>query len=212
MTEIDAAVEPEAEIVLLRHGATEWSAAGKHTGRTDIPLTSEGEQQAKTAAAKLAGFHFGLALTSPLSRASRTAELAGLTDVQVEPDLQEWDYGGYEGLTTEEIREQKPGWLLWRDGIIDGPRGNGETAADVGTRADRVISRVISVLEPTSGQGRDVVVVSHGHMLRVFAARWLGLAAAAGAYFALDTASISVLGFEHGERVIRLWNETPDER
>lgn len=206
MTEIDA------EIVLLRHGSTEWSAVGKHTGRTDIPLTTEGEQQAKGAAAELVGFHFGVALASPLARASRTAELAGLADVELEPNLMEWDYGGYEGLTTAQIREQKPGWLLWRDGVVVGPSGNGETAADVGSRADQVIARIMPVLESQSGQRRDVVLVSHGHLLRVLAARWLGLSPTAGGYFALDTASISVLGFEHGQRVIRRWNETPDER
>jgi len=204
--------EIAAEIVLLRHGSTEWSAAGKHTGRTDIPLTIEGEQQAKVAATKLAGFHFGVALASPLARASRTAELAGLADVELEPNLMEWDYGGYEGLTTAQIREQKPGWLLWRDGVVVGPSGNGETAADVGSRADQVIARIMPVLESQSGQRRDVVLVSHGHLLRVLAARWLGLSPTAGGYFALDTASISVLGFEHGQRVIRRWNETPDER
>lgn len=200
--------EIDARVVLLRHGATAWSAAGRHTGRTDVPLTDDGEQQATAARTKLADFRFGLELVSPLSRAARTAELAGLTEAEPEPDLQEWDYGGYEGLTTAQIREQKPGWLLWRDGVVAGPSGNGETAADVATRVDRVIARIVPVLE----QGSDVALVSHGHLSRVVAARWLGLAPQAGAFFALDTASISVLGFEHGERVIRHWNETPDQR
>lgn len=203
MTEIN-----DARIVLLRHGTTEWSAAGKHTGRTDIPLTPDGEKQAEQAATRLTDFKFSLVLTSPLSRARTTAELAGLQGITNDPDLQEWDYGSYEGLTTAQIREQRPGWLLWRDGVLPGPTGNGEAAADVGERADRVIARI----EPALAQGGDVALVAHGHYLRVLAARWLRLPANAGGYFGLDTASISVLGFEHGERVIWHWNEIPDER
>lgn len=198
----------DARVVLLRHGTTEWSAAGKHTGRTDIPLTSDGEKQAEQAAARLADFNFSLVLSSPLIRARTTAELAGLQGISTDPDLQEWDYGGYEGLTTAQIREQHPGWSLWRDGVAPGPADNGETATAVGERADRIIARI----EPAVHLGEDVALVSHGHYLRVLAARWLGLLANAGGYFALDTASISVLGFEHGEPVIWHWNEIPEER
>jgi len=189
-----------AEVVLLRHGETEWSAAGKHTGRTDVALTADGEQQAKLARPKLASYHFGLVLSSPLLRAHRTAELVGLTGIVIDPDLQEWDYGKYEGLTTPQIRERRPGWLLWRDGVEAG-----ETCADVGARADRVIARI----GPTLENGDDVALVSHGHFLRTLAARWLGLPPSAGGYFALDTATVSVLGFEHSQPVIRHWNEEP---
>ncbi len=196
-----------AEVVLLRHGETRWSAERKHTGRTDVPLTEAGERQAKAATAKLSGRRFALVLSSPLVRAYRTAELAGLQPLEVDPDLSEWAYGGYEGLTTAQIREQRPGWLLWRDGVVPGERGECETARDVGLRADRIIARI----QPALARGGDVALVSHGHFLRVLAARWLGLEPTAGAHFALDTASVSMLGFEHGERVIRHWNETPDE-
>lgn len=193
----------DARIVLVRHGQTEWSASGKHTGRTDVPLTSDGEKQATVLGPVLRGYDFGLVLSSPLSRAYRTAELAGLTGIVIDPDLQEWDYGGYEGLTTAEIRERRPGWRLWRDGVIPGPDGGGETSAHIAARADRIVHRILPLVE----RGVDVALVSHGHFLRVSAARWLGLSASAGAYFALDTASISALGFERGERVIRWWNE-----
>jgi len=193
-----------AEIVLLRHGMTEWSESGRHTGRTDVPLTPEGERQAALVVPALARHRFGLALSSPLTRARRTAELAGIPDIVEDPDLQEWDYGGYEGMTTAQIRAVRPGWLLWRDGVIASPQGKGETADDVATRADRVIARA----EPVLARGENVALVSHGHFLRVLAARWLGLGPAAGGLFALDTASVSALGFEHGERVIRHWNET----
>ena len=195
----------DARVVLLRHGATEWSASGRHTGRTDVALTADGERQAKHVIRWLAHFEFGLVLSSPLVRARRTAELVGFAGVGIDPDLQEWDYGGDEGLTTAQIRARSPGWSLWRDGVTPGPHETGETALDVGLRADRVIARI----EPTLASGNDVALVSHGHFLRVLAARWLGLAPQAGAYFALDTASVSMLGFEHGERVIRHWNETP---
>ena len=191
--------------MLLRHGATEWSASGKHTGRTDVPLTSTGEHQAQLVAALIAGRTFALVLASPLRRAQETAQLAGLSHVETDADLVEWDYGGYEGLTTPQIRAILPGWSLWRDGVAAHTDGQpGETAANVGGRADRVIARVLPVL----GRG-DVALVSHGHFLRVLAARWLSLAPTGGALFALDTASVSVLGFEHGEHVIRQWNLLP---
>jgi broad specificity phosphatase PhoE len=188
-------------VLLLRHGATEWSVLGRHTGRTDIPLTADGDEQAR----RLTRRSIALVLVSPLQRARRTAELAGLTDVEIDPDLMEWDYGGYEGLTSTVIRESHSGWVLWRDGV---PAGNaehpGESLADVGMRVDRVIARALIGL----GSG-DVVLVAHGHVLRVLAARWLGLQPQAGSFFALDTASFSVLGFEHDLRVIKQWNLLP---
>jgi broad specificity phosphatase PhoE len=193
------------EVVLLRHGATEWSTSGRHTGRTDVPLTADGERQAALVRPRLRNLTIGLVLASPLQRARRTAELAGLSDIDIDPDLMEWDYGGYEGLTSEQIGERHSGWVLWRDGVVAGDRDHpGETAGDVGSRVDRVIARALIGL----GSG-DVVLVAHGHVLRVLAARWLGLGPEAGAYLALDTASFSALGFEHGLRVIRNWNVLP---
>jgi broad specificity phosphatase PhoE len=184
------------EVVLVRHGETEWSRTGKHTGRTDVPLTETGRRQAEAAGAALRGRHFALVLTSPLQRAAETCRLAGLADVAVpDDDLMEWDYGAYEGRTTPEIREERPGWTLWKGGVPDG-----ETGADVGARANRVIARVRAV-------DGDVALFAHGHILRVLTARWIGLDAADGCLFALDTATISVLGYERETAVIRLWNE-----
>ena len=197
--------QPPGELVLLRHGATEWSASGKHTGRTDVPLSSLGEEQATRVAGLIADRSFALVLASPLVRAQETAQLAGLSHIETDANLVEWDYGGYEGLTTAQIRAILPGWSLWRDGVPAHSDGQpGETAADVGLRADRVIARVLPVL----GRG-DVALVSHGHFLRVLAARWLSLAPTGGAMFALDTGSVSVLGFEHGAHVLRQWNLLP---
>jgi broad specificity phosphatase PhoE len=199
------AEQPAGELVLLRHGATEWSASGKHTGRTDVPLSSVGEQQAARVAGLIANRSFALVLASPLRRAQETARLAGLSNIETDANLVEWDYGGYEGLTTAQIRAMLPGWSLWRDGVPAHSDGQpGETAADVGGRADRVIARVLPVL----GRG-DVTLVSHGHFLRVLAARWLSLPPTDGALLALDTASVSVLSFEHGAHVIRHWNRNP---
>jgi broad specificity phosphatase PhoE len=197
-----------SELVLLRHGATDWSASGRHTGRTDVPLNEDGERQAELVGGSIRGRAFVLVLTSPLARARRTAELAGLHDLVVDDNLQEWDYGGYEGLTTAEIRQARPGWTLWLDSVTPHADGRpGETPADVGERADRVVARVLPVL-----QSGDVAVVSHGHFLRVLAARWLGLPAAQGALLALDTGSVSALGFEHAQPVVRLWNDQPSAR
>lgn len=197
--------QPVGELVLLRHGATEWSASGKHTGRTDVPLTLLGEQQAQRMSGLLADRSFVLVLASPLRRAQETAKLAGLQHVETDANLVEWDYGGYEGLTTTQIRALLPGWSLWRDGVPAGADGQpGESAADVGQRADRVLARVLPVL----GRG-DVALVSHGHFLRVLAARWLSLPPTGGALLALDTGSVSVLGFEHGAHVVRHWNLVP---
>ena len=189
------------EIVLVRHGETQWSASGRHTGRTDVALTAQGERQAKAVVPVIEGRDFALVLSSPLQRASRTAEIAGFPDAELDPDLQEWDYGAYEGLTTAEIRERRPGWFLWRDGVP-----GGETLHDVGDRADRVIARIRRSLEDG-----DVAVFAHGHLLRVLGARWVGLDPSCGAHLALDTATVSVLGFEHAEPVIRRWNQPPGQ-
>jgi len=160
------------DLILLRHGETEWSKSGRHTGRTDIPLTFDGEAAAVALAPILARREIVAAFSSPAQRAAWTAELAGLTDVKQDPDLWEWDYGGYEGLTTPQIREHRPGWYLWRDGVIPGNAEHpGESAQQVGERVDRVLARV----HPLLADG-DVALVAHGHVLRVLTARWLRLA------------------------------------
>jgi broad specificity phosphatase PhoE len=183
------------EIVLVRHGETEWSRDRKHTGRTDIALTETGRREAAMLREALAGRTFARVLSSPLSRALETCRLAGLGDqVELTDDLMEWDYGEYEGITTAEIRKGRPGWNLWRDGCP-----GGETAAAVGRRADRVI-------EPLSGGEGDVALFAHGHVLRVLTARWLGLGPEAGALFKLDTGTLSALGYERETRVITRWN------
>ncbi|MFF7242775.1 histidine phosphatase family protein [Embleya sp. NPDC008237] len=193
------------ELMLVRHGETEWSRSGRHTGLTDIPLTPDGEAQAKAVADLLAGRGFGLALISPLTRARHTAELAGITGGRLEPDLVEWDYGGYEGITTDEIRRTVPGWSLWRDGVIPGDAAHpGESVADVGRRVDRVLDRVRPVLE----RGEDAVLVAHGHLLRVLTARWLGLPPEDGRLFRLETARLSTLGYEREQPVLLGWNVT----
>jgi broad specificity phosphatase PhoE len=196
------------ELLLVRHGETEWTLSRRHTSYTDLPLTANGEDQARAVAGMLAQHSIALALTSPRRRATRTAELAGLRNAQVEPDLREWDYGGYEGLTTPEIRRRRPGWVLWTDGVAAGPGDHpGEGPVQVGLRADRVLARTGRVLRD-SPLGA-VVLVAHGHFLRVLAARWLGLAPAAGAMFRLGTGTVSALGTEHGRPVISTWNATP---
>ncbi len=190
------------ELILVRHGETEWSKAGRHTGRTDVPLTAAGEVRAAGLAPALARRKIGAAFTSPASRAVRTAELAGLAGAKQDPDLQEWDYGGYEGRTTAQIRAEHPGWCLWRDGIIPGDAAHpGETVGQVGARADAVLSRV----RPLLGAG-DVALVAHGHILRVLTARWLGLEPADGRLFRLDTGTLCTLGTEHDMPVIQSWN------
>ena len=192
------------ELILLRHGQTEWSKSGRHTGRTDIPLTPEGEAAAKSLAPALAGRPIRAAFTSPAQRAVRTAELAGL-DATPDPDLQEWDYGGYEGMTTPQIREQRPGWYLWRDGVIPGDADHrGETVERVGARADAALARV----QPLLAEG-DVVLISHAHFLRILAARWLGLPPDDGRLLRLDTGTLSTLGTEHGQPVVLMWNAPP---
>ncbi len=201
------------ELILLRHGETEWSRADKHTGRTDIPLTPRGEAAAASLAPMLEGRHIAAVFTSPAQRAVRTADLAlgngilgnGAGGAKPDPDLWEWDYGGYEGKTTAEIRAARPGWYLWRDGVIPGDAGHpGETVESVGERTDRVLARARLVLP-----GGDVVLVAHGHVLRVLTARWLGLESSGGRLFRLDTGTISTLGTEHGEPVIVTWNVPP---
>jgi broad specificity phosphatase PhoE len=187
---------PQPEVVLIRHGETEWTRSGKHTGHTDIPLTDNGRREAEAVGCALRGRGFALVLTSPLQRAAETCRLAGLGDGAVRLDeLKEWDYGAYEGRTTKDIRKERPGWTLWRDGVPDG-----EMPPEVGARVDQVIA------EARSAAG-DVAVFAHGHVLRVLTARWLGLEPEAGRLFALDPATISVLGHERETPVIRLWNE-----
>lgn len=204
-------MKPMGDLILLRHGQTEWSKAGKHTGRTDVPLTAQGVASAKSLATPLAKWQIVAVFTSPASRAVRTAELAGLDGadgrylVKQDPDLWEWDYGGYEGMTTPEIQEQRPGWYLWRDGVIPGDAEHpGETVSQVGERTDRVLARVVPLL-----RDGDVVLVAHGHLLRVLTARYLGLPPDGGRLFRLDTGTISTLGAEHGEGVVLTWNVPP---
>ncbi|MEZ3178670.1 histidine phosphatase family protein [Streptomyces pimonensis] len=192
------------DLLLARHGETEWSRAGRHTGRTDLPLTPAGEAQAESLAPLLAGRAFGLVLTSPLVRARRTAGLAGLTGAVEEPDLREWDYGGYEGITTADIHRTRPGWDLWTDGVPPGREFPGESPEQVGERADRVLSRVAGALE----EG-DVMLVAHGHLLRVLTARRLGLPPACGRLFRLETGTLSRLSLEHGSPVVAEWNTRP---
>jgi broad specificity phosphatase PhoE len=184
------------ELILVRHGETEWAREGRHTGRTDVPLTPRGEEQARSLAPMLADHKIVLTLVSPAERARRTAELAGLTANGTDERLWEWDYGAYEGRTTSQIREERPGWYLWRDGVA-----GGETADQVGARVDGVLDEV----RPHLADG-DVVLVAHGHVLRVLTARWLGLPPADGRLFRLDTGTLSTLGTEHDEPVIRSWN------
>ncbi|NGO06351.1 histidine phosphatase family protein [Streptomyces sp. HC44] len=190
------------DLLLVRHGETEWSLSGQHTSWTDLPLTQRGEEQAKFLAPLLAGRTFALALTSPLTRAVRTAELAGLTSAATDPDLHEWDYGAYEGVTTAEIHRTRPDWSLWTDGVPPGPDGHpGESPAEVGVRADRVLARVAPALD-----AGDVVLVAHSHFLRVVTARRLGLSAEYGRLFRLETGTVSRLSTEHGSPVIVEWN------
>ncbi|MGA2597974.1 MAG: histidine phosphatase family protein, partial [Bryobacteraceae bacterium] len=182
---------------LIRHGETEWSKSGAHTGRTDIPLTDEGRRRARELRGALAGHRFSVVLVSPMQRARETCALAGFGDVaQVDPNLCEWNYGDYEGKSTAQIRQQRPNWNLWKDGVV-----NGETVEQVGVRARAVIARVTPV------QG-EVALFAHGHILRILTACWLGLPPDAGRLFALDTGSMSMLGFERDTQVISKWNQS----
>jgi probable phosphoglycerate mutase len=181
--------------ILIRHGETEWSISGQHTGSTDIPLTENGRELARRLAPLLARATFALVLTSPLGRARETCELAGLAgSAEVDPDLTEWNYGDYEGLTPKQIHATAPGWMIFRDGCP-----GGESREQVGARLDRVIARI-------RGVEGDVALFAHGHVFRVFAARWLGLPATAGSHFLLDTATVSVLSHYRGIPAIRRWN------
>jgi len=182
------------ELWLVRHGQTEWSRDGRHTSTTDLPLTEDGVAVAKTLAEKLAGERFGLVLTSPRQRARRTAELAGFSGAEVDPDLVEWGYGDYEGLTTEQIRETVPGWTVWTH-----PCPNGESAEQVARRLDRVVARV------REHDGR-VLAFGHGHALRALAARWIQQPVTDGRFFRLDTATVSTLGYERETPVVLRWN------
>ena len=189
--------EPERQIYLVRHGDTEWSRSGQHTGRTDIPLTDSGRRQAVELGERLRRHEFELVLTSPMSRAAETARIAGFGDAARVDDLHEWDYGEFEGRTTDEIRESIPGWSIWQ-----GPWPGGETAEQVGARVDRVIARC---LDPAI-RG-DSLLFAHGHVLRVLTARWLGQSPSMGGRYALGTATIGILGWERSNRVIETWNE-----
>jgi broad specificity phosphatase PhoE len=202
----DAAEPVQPRIWLVRHGQTEWAVLGRHTGRTDVPLSDEGRAQALALGSRLghrlatdstpgADFPFALVLTSPRQRASVTADLAGFRDALVDPDLAEWDYGALEGLTTPEIKLVHPDWTIWT-----GPWPDGETVDAVGARADRVLARAAEA-------DGDVLLFSHGHLLRILAARWLGLEPAYGRLFGLATGTISILGWDRENRVIDTWNE-----
>ncbi|MBE7701621.1 histidine phosphatase family protein [Oerskovia sp. Sa1BUA8] len=204
---------PDPQLVLLRHGETEWSRTGRHTGTSDIPLTALGEDQARAAGRTLAGRDFALTLCSPLLRARRTAELAGHADAVTDPHLAEWDYGPVEGRTADDVsREIGRDWLIFRDGVHVGPRAaapgdaggrHGETLDEVAARARAVVERV----EPVLRDGGDVLLVAHGHLLRVLTAVWLEMEPDAAARFELGTASISVLGHGHGLRTLEGWNQ-----
>jgi broad specificity phosphatase PhoE len=184
-----------SEIIVVRHGETEWSAAGKHTSRTDLPLTEGGRKRAQALASALGGRSYALVLSSPLLRARETCDLAGFASVaELCDDLHEWDYGEYEGLTTPEIRETNPEWNLWRDGCP-----GGERPEEVGERADRVLERL-------RGAGGDALAFAHGHILRVVTARWLRMDVAAGARFALRAGGVGVLGYERDTEVLSGWN------
>jgi probable phosphoglycerate mutase len=191
------------QVYLARHGETAWTVSRQHTGLTDLPLTDHGEDNARRLSERLKGRTFARVFTSPLQRARRTAELAGFAPVaEVDPDLLEWNYGEYEGLTTKEIQKTRPGWNIFRDGCP-----GGETSAAVGARADRVIARLRAI-------DGDVLIFSSSHFLRVLGARWLGLEPSAGQYFILDTAALSIVGYDHDrtELVFRLWNDTQHVR
>jgi len=182
-------------IWMVRHGATAWTRSGAHTGRTDIPLTEQGRHEAAALGRLIGGHSFALVLTSPMQRARETCSFCGCgLYAQVDPNLCEWDYGDYEGVTTGDIQKTRPGWSLWIDGVP-----NGETVAQVGRRADAVIHRILA-------EDGDVALFAHGHLLRILTARWLGLPPDGGRFFALSTATVSRLGYEHETRVITRWN------
>jgi probable phosphoglycerate mutase len=186
--------ERKDRLWLVRHGETEWSKSGRHTSVTDLPLTQEGERVAASLRTRLTGQEFDLVLTSPRRRARRTAELAGFPDAVVDDDLVEWNYGDYEGITTAEIRKTVPGWTVWAD-----PVPNGETPAEVAARLDRVNARIAAV-------DGDVLVFGHSHALRGLTARWLELDVTEGRHFVLNTATVSILGWDRGSPAVHQWN------
>ncbi|MGW1117845.1 histidine phosphatase family protein [Streptomyces tanashiensis] len=191
------------ELIVIRHGQTEWSLSGRHAGRTDVPLTDAGEAAARALAPRLARHRPAHVFSSPLSRAMRTAELAGLTGVKPDPDLLEWDYGGYEGLTAEQIRASRPGWDLWRDGVVPGDADHpGEELAQVAARTDAVLDRI----RPLLSDG-DVAVVAHGHLARVLTVRWLGLDASASRLLGHPhPGTLGFLAVEDGQPFLSAWN------
>lgn len=189
----------------MRHGQTEWSLNGRHTGNTDIPLTPEGELEAAAMAPHIAGHEYDLVLCSPLQRAQQTCEMVGLGDrVQIREDLREWDYGDYEGLTSEQIHRTEPDWLLWRDGCP-----GGESPGAVAARCDRIIEELLA---QASGGTGDAIVFAHGHILRSLGARWCELEVTAGQHLLLSTAAACSLSFEHQARAIKFWNRTSQDR
>lgn len=194
MTSDEQPAELKDQVWLVRHGETEWSKSGRHTSTTDLPLTAEGERIAAELKDRLARVQFDLVLTSPRQRARRTAELAGFGDAVTDDDLVEWNYGDYEGITTAEIRKKVPGWTIWDD-----PVPNGESPEQVAARLDRVVQRIAAV-------DGDVLIFGHSHALRALTARWLELGVTEGRHFVLDTATLSVLGWERGSPAIHRWN------
>ncbi|MEV7156580.1 histidine phosphatase family protein [Streptomyces misionensis] len=195
------------DLLLVRHGETEWSRSGRHTSRTDVPLTEHGREEARRLMPLIGSYRIGAAFVSPLRRARETAELIGVRDARVDADLCEWDYGGYEGVTTAEIQRTRPGWFLFTDGVAPGPPERpGESPRQVGERADRMLAKVDDALARTEGA---VVLVAHGHFLRVLTARRLGLAAEHGALFQLATGTLCRLGTEHDRPVVASWNLLP---
>ncbi|GHD22376.1 histidine phosphatase family protein [Streptomyces galbus] len=198
-----------SDLFLVRHGETEWSRSGRHTGWTDVPLTERGREEARRLVPLIRSHRIGAAFVSPLQRARETAELIGLHDVRIDSDLREWDYGGYEGVTTVEIQRERPGWFLFDDGVAPGPPDHpGESPEQVGRRADRALAKVDAAFANTEG---CVVVVAHGHFLRVLTARRLGLPPSSGALFQLATGTLCRLSTEHGRPVIAGWNIRPPE-
>ncbi|WP_405591307.1 histidine phosphatase family protein [Streptomyces sp. NBC_01092] len=196
-----------SDLFLVRHGQTEWSRSGRHTGWTDVPLTEHGREEARRLVPMIRSHRIGASFVSPAQRARETAELIGLHDTQVDTDLREWDYGGYEGITTVEIQHERPDWFLFRDGVAPGPPDHpGESPEQVGERADRMLAKVDAAFANTEG---CVVLVAHGHFLRVLTARRLGLPPADGALFQLATGTLCRLGTEHGRPVISGWNVRP---
>ncbi|MET8176797.1 histidine phosphatase family protein [Streptomyces clavifer] len=199
------------ELILIRHGETEWSRSGQHTSYTDLPLTGLGERQARALVPLLADREIGLTLVSPYLRALRTAELAGLPAPRETPDLREWDYGAYEGVTTVDIRRTRPDWNLWTDGVAPGPEEHpGESPAEVGARADRILVEVAAAASHLGGA--DIALVAHSHFLRVLTARYLRLTPASGELFQLATGAVSRLGTEHGKPVVTALNMALPER